>query len=387
MEKIRKLIYLLQLEEYNTERFLNWLSKNSIEDLKEKKNHLKITLRVLLTFFLTSLLLPFTKDEKAVAIANMINKRIFQLIEGLIFLAAKIKISLYPDLKRIVITGSYGKTTFKELLSFVLQEKFNVIKTEENINTKIGIASLILKKLNKKHEIFIVEAGAYQKGEIRKICELVKPDFGVITIFGIMHLERFGSIKAIKEAKSEVIPFIKDRNKLFVPQELNKFIDFEKSIVKIGKILGLKESEIISRMKKFKNPSHRLEEKAINSKITILDDTYNSNPLGFERALEKLKDFKNRQKIVVTPGIIELGKKQYEVNYEMGKKAAMVADALIIVGKTNRQAIFKGAQKGKKKKTKIITIGKDENVEEIIPKIIRPPAVILLENELPDHYF
>lgn len=387
MEKIRKLIYLLQLEEYNTERFLNWLSKNPIENLKEKKSHLKVTPRVLLTFLLTFFLLPFTKDKKAVTVANLINKRVFHLIEEIICFLAKVKISLYPNLKRVVITGSYGKTTFKELLSFVLQEKFNVIKTPGNINTRIGIANLILKKLNKKHEIFIIEAGAYKKGEIRKICELVRPDFGVITIFGIMHLERFGSVRAIKEAKSELIPFIKDRNQLFVPHKLHKFIDFEESIIKIGKALGLKKSKTISRMKNFKNPSHRLEEKVINSKITILDDTYNSNPLGFEKALKKLKSFKNRQKIVVTPGIIELGRKQYEVNYEMGKKAISIADALIIVGKTNRQAILKGAQMGKKNRTKIIPIEKDENIEETISKIIRPPAVILLENELPDHYF
>lgn len=385
--KTRKLIYLLQLEEYDTERYLDWLKKNDIEKLEERKNHLKETLRVKSTFLLTHLFSILTNKENAVAKANEINKIIFKLIEEILVKIAKLKLQFYSHLTKIVITGSYGKTTFKEMLSFVLEDKYKVLKTPENINTRIGIANLIIKKLNKNHQIFVVEAGAYKKGEIKNICELIKPDFGIITIFGMMHLERFKSIEAIRKAKSELIPFIKDKSKLFIPKELNKFIDFQDTIIKIAKFFGIKKSTVQKRLNNFKNTPHRLEEKTVGSKIIILDDTYNSNPLGFKKALDKLKSYRNYQKILVTPGMIEFGPKQYKLNFDIAKEASEIVDIFIIVGQTNQEALIKGAKKQKSKKPKIISLKKEENIEEELRKHLRPPSVVLLENELPDHYF
>lgn len=385
--KTRKLIYLLQLEEYDTERYLDWLKKNDIEKLEERKNHLKETIRVKLTFLFTHLFSILTNKENAVAKANEINKIIFGLAEEILVKIAKLKLCLYPKLTRIVITGSYGKTTFKEMLSFVLEDKYKVLKTPENINTRIGIANLIIKKLNKNHQILVVEAGAYKKGEIKNICELIKPDFGIITIFGMMHLERFKSIEAIRKAKSELIPFIKDKSKLFIPKGLNKFIDFQDTIIKIAKFFGIKKYTVQKRLNNFKNTPHRLEEKTVGSKIIILDDTYNSNPLGFKKALDKLKSYRNHQKILVTPGMIEFGPKQYKLNFDIAKEASEIVDIFIIVGQTNQEALIKGAKKQKSKKTKIISLKKEENIEEELRKYLRPPSVVLLENELPDHYF
>ncbi len=303
----------------------------------------------------------------------------------MVFLA-KMKLWFYPNLVRIVITGSYGKTTFKEKLAFVLDQKYQVLKTPENINTRIGIAILVLKRLNKKHQVFVVEAGAYKKGEIKNICDLIKPDYGVITIFGVMHLERFGSVRNIREAKSELIPFIDDKSKLFVPSSFHQFIDFDKTIEKIAHSLGLAKAEIKRALAEFSGVPHRLKEKRENKNLIILDDSYNSNPLGFRKAVDKLASFKG-QKILVTPGMIELGKKQYKFNFEAAKYAAGFVDIFLIVGKTNRKALEDGALVSRNKKLKILFADKDENIQEVLTPHLRPPAVILIENELPDHYF
>lgn len=387
MEKLRKLLYLLQLEEYQTPRYFSWLKKNNLNQFSENKKKLKFTFRVLMILFISLPLSVFWGGEKVVGLANEVTGFFFRVLEEVLVFLAKIKLKFYPNLVKIVITGSYGKTTFKEKLAFVLEGKYQVLKTPENTNTRIGISLVILKKLKKDHQILIVEAGAYQKGEIRKICELIRPEYGVITVFGLMHLERFGSLENIREAKSELIPFVADRQKLFVPASFHKFIDFDKTIEKIAQSLSLNLPLLRKRIKKFGGVAHRLEEKRINKGLLLLDDSYNSNPLGFERAVKKLAGYRGKQKILVTPGMIELGEKQDELNFEAARKSAKFVDIFVIVGKTNQAALLKGARSAKNKNLKILHLGRKENFGEKLAPYLRPPAVILIENDLPDHYF
>lgn len=389
MKKIKKLLYLLQLEEYDTDRYFMWLKKNDVNRVEERKNVLKWTARIYLIFVLTILLSVFSSREKAVGYANNLIIPLFSFFEEILVLLAKIKLSLYPKLIRIVITGSYGKTTFKEMLAWVLQEKYNVLSTSGNINTRIGITKMILGKLQKKHEILIVEAGAYKKGEIKKICELIKPAIGIITVIGWMHLERFKTIENVRSAKMELADFIKDENNFFYPSSNNEFIDFEKTIKVIGKKLGLKEEEIDERLKSFVTPENRLREKQVNKNLVVIEDNYNSNPLGFEKALQMLaKKYKKWQKIVVTAGMIELGEKQFELNEELAENTVEVADVFIIIGETNKEALTFGAKKAKNKKIQVIWWPKEKNTEGELSSFLRPPTVILKENDfLPDNYF
>lgn len=384
---IRKLLYLFQLEEYQTERYFSWLKKNTIEKLEERKNKLRFTGRIVLTALISFIFLPFLGEKRALGTANILLSYFFNFLEEIIVSLAKIKLKFFPSLIKIVITGSYGKTTFKEVLSFVLESKYSVLKTPENINTRIGIALLILKKLKSHHQVMIVEAAAYQPGDIKKICQLVQPSFGIITIFGLMHLERFKTITSIRKTKSEIIPFIRDKGNLFLPKKFHQFIDFQKTILTISQKLGISPLLAKKRLKNFKNPPHRLIEKKINSKIVILDDTYNSNPLGFQKALEKLNSYKDYQKIVVTPGMIEFGEKQYSLNYKLANLAAKTVDIFVIIGETNKRALLNGAKKEKRNNLKIILCKKDEAWEKTVSSFLRPPTVVLLENELPDHYF
>lgn len=388
MKIIKKLLYLLQLEEYDTERYFIWLKKNDINRFVERKSALKWTTRIWLIYIFTTLLSVFFPIEKAVEHANNLATPLFAFIEEIYVFLAKIKLSFYPKLTKIVITGSYGKTTFKELLAWVLWEKYCVLATSGNINTRIGIAQTIIGKLHKKHEILIVEAGAYKKGEIKKICEIVKPTIGVITVIGWMHLERFKTVENIRAAKMEVENFIKDKDNLFYPLKNHKFIDSNETIKVIGENLGLKEEEIDERLKSFTAPESRLKEKQVNKSIVVIEDNYNSNPLGFEKALKTLEDYKGWQKIVITAGMIELGEKQFELNETMGEKSAMAANILIVIGETNKEALISGAKKAKSGKTQVVWWPKEKNSDTEISSYLRPPTVILKENDfLPDNYF
>lgn len=387
MKEIKKLLYLLQLEEYQTERYFSWLKKHPIKKLEERKNKLRWTPRVIFTLVISVLLSPFVKAERAVGFANRFLEPIFEVVEEIIVLLAKLKLKFYPHLVKIIITGSYGKTTFKEMLAYVLEAQYSVLKTPQNINTRLGIAQIIIKKLKKEHQVMIIEAGAYQEGEIRRICQLVRPSFGAVAIIGWMHLERFKTLTNIRRTKLELVPFIKDKEKLFLPPKNHQFINFRKTVVEITRQLNVSPKAAEKQFRRFTPPAHRLTAKKVNRNLIILDDTYNSNPLGFKKALKTLKSYQKYQKIVVTPGMIELGNKQFSLNKEVAKEAAAVADILVVVGETNKRALKTGAGEARKKNLRIIYLKKDESLDESLTAYLKPPTAILLENELPDHYF
>ncbi|MBU1088711.1 hypothetical protein KKA02_02430 [Patescibacteria group bacterium] len=384
MNKLKKHLYLLQLEEYNTKRFKKWLKNHDINKLKENKNKLKYTPNIILIILSSLPLMPFLKISKSIILANNLIQIISSPIKQIIIFLAKIKLSFFPNTIRIIITGSYGKTTFKEKLSHILTTKYSILKTPKNINTDLGIAILILSKLKKHHHFLIIEAGAYDRGDIKKICQLIKPDFAIVTVIGWMHLERFKTIKNIRTTKLEVIPFIKNRKQLFFPKKNHQFIDTNQVIKKIAQQFNIPLSTINTQIKQFTTPPHRLNINKNNSNLITIDDTYNSNPLGFKKALTKLKFFSKHQKIIVTPGMVELGSKQYQLNKKMAKLAGQTTNIFVIIGQTNKKALLAGA---KKTTVKIILVNNSENWGQKISPLLKPPTIVLLENELPDHYF
>ena len=387
VNRLKKLLYLFQLEEYSTERFDSWLNKNSIEHLEERKNKLRFTLRAILIFGLSLPLSLFLSEEKSIKFADRTARLPSKMVEKIIILAARAKLNIFQTQTRIVITGSYGKTTFKEMLSSILEAKYSVFKTSGNINTEIGIALEILKNLKKNQKIMVIEAGAYQKGEIKNICRLVKPNFGVITVIGWMHLERFMNIDNIRSTKFEIAEFIRNKENFLYPLQGHQFINFEATIRQIAARLLIPKSIIKEKIKNFDSPAHRLTINELNKRMVLLDDTYNSNPLGFQKALKKLEQYREFQKIVVTPGMIEFGAQQDSMNKTAGFLSAKTADILVIIGQTNQESLLNGAKKLKKKSLKIILLGKNDRYEEKISSFLKPPTVILLENDLPDHYF
>lgn len=239
IDQLKTYLYILQSAEYNIGSFFEWLKKTKGKKIEQQKKELVWTAKAKIIFTSTLLLwglglfiltiylfltLTWYWALLAVAIITPIWQillvfflfiptillRPFEKIYIYFYLQkAKNKLSLLrkqnQDLKIIGITGSYGKTSVKEFLASILKEKYNILATPENINTSIGIARLILNNLTKHHEIFIVEMGAYFRGDIKKICNLVHPDIGILTGINESHLEKFKTIENTIKTKFELI--------------------------------------------------------------------------------------------------------------------------------------------------------------------------------------
>ena len=301
-------------------------------------------------------------------------------------------------LTSIGVTGSFGKTTTKDEISHILMPKHQVLKTEGNYNTLLGVAKIILRNLKQEHKIFTCEMAAYQLGDIKEIAALVRPKIGIITAIGPMHFERFGSMENILKTKLELIESLPKDGIGFLPEELElqiknynfsaniEFFSSKKELlIKIGKIFGLNEEEVLGRLETMPPTQHRQQIIKASGDITIIDDTYNSNPAGFISALETLKNINAQRKILVTPGMIELGEKQFELNKDAARNAAEVADYVIIVGETNKSALEEGLKEGFAKK--VFWAPDLDSAKKKLSEIATTNSAILLENDLPDHYF
>ena len=410
MMPIKNLLYLLQLEEYDVRRFDAWLKNNPGRIVLEKKKKIDWTLKARSIFALAGIVNIFTFGNKSLAIkiatrfllpADILAKKF------LVFLA-RLKINGMKNLTVIGITGSYGKTTVKDAISHVLIHKYKTLKTEGNYNTLLGVAKTILGDLRPEHEIFVCEMAAYQPGDIQAITELAKPKIGVITAIGPMHLERFETEENILKTKLELIESLPEDGFGFLPKELEpQFIKYfhnsnygskskieffsskEDLFIKIGELFGMSKDETLGYLKTMPPTPHRQQIIKTLASITIIDDTYNSNPAGFISALETLKNTSAERRILVTPGMIELGEKQFELNKKAARSAAQIADYVIIVGETNKYALKDGLKEvyGNNYTAKVYEAIDLDAAKSKLSKLTIPNSAILLENDLPDHYF
>jgi UDP-N-acetylmuramoyl-tripeptide--D-alanyl-D-alanine ligase len=379
--KIRNLVYLAQLEEYNPKRISDWLRKNPKKNLIEIKKKLIFTHKTIMIFGLTKIISIFTNSQKAIIYSLNILNPIYSFIKLFLIFLAKIKLIIFHSkLKTIAITGSWGKTTSKEILWELLKEKYKSEKTTGNQNTLIGISIKIL-KLPINTEIFVCEIGAYKIGEIKKVCQLLRPQIGIITAIGPMHLERFGSIKNIKTAKLEIINSLPKSGKGFIPKELIKekkiithnskniyyFSKISEVYKQIGDIFNISTIVLEKTIKKPPIIKHR-QEMMDTGIVKIIDNSYNSNPLGFKMAVDKLFEQKTKIKIIITPGMIELGNLSFKENYKAAKYASQKCTHAIIVGDTNKKALINGFKNSKK--IKIFTANSQNKIDEIIQKTI-----------------
>jgi UDP-N-acetylmuramoyl-tripeptide--D-alanyl-D-alanine ligase len=334
---------------------------------------------------------------------------------------AKSKIAGFKNLKIIGITGSYGKTTMKECLASVLSEKFKVLSTPENINTPVGISRLILDKLTSDTEIFVVEMGAYQRGDIKSLCEITRPDIAVLTGINQAHLERFGSIENTIAAKFEIVSSSKI-NALVVLNEENKLVKdnyqkflgsrkmffynnskqdiseinipllgtFVPSIINgcviIGKELGMGESDILSGIQKIKQIPHRLQLINPTNGVTVIDDSYNGNPDGGREAIKVLGTFNDKRKIYLTPGLVEMGEDSKSIHLKIGQQLAKVADLVILVKNSVTPFIAEGLKIESYLPEKIMWFDSALSAHEKLKEILKPGDVILFQNDWPDNY-
>lgn len=375
-------------------------------------------------------------------IANLLMQPVEKLINRSFYNEAKKILSGMPRLIIIGVTGSYGKTSTKHYLYRILSEKYNVLMTPGSYNTPMGIIRTIREMMKPYHDIFIVEMGAKQIGDIKEICDLVAPSIGIITAVGEQHLESFKTIENVQRTKFELIdalppnglgvlnndfPYIANRKTENVPiiryaleqgsadyhVEDIKYGEVETTFTLIGNghrlplttklagdcnlsnlaaaaivalHLGVPEKAIRYGVSQIEQVEHRLNMKRNPGGISIIDDAFNSNPDGARMALDVLARIKTGKRIVITPGMIELGDKQKEYNHRFGMQIAAAADYVIVVGEYNREAILSGLQEGKLDKSKIFIADSFAAAQTQLVQIARAGDIVLYENDLPDTF-
>ncbi len=346
--------------------------------------------------------------------------------------------------KVIAITGSFGKTTTKNYIATLARNSMAVLASPASFNNRAGLARTINEHLDDSIELLVAEMGTFGHGEIASLCSWIPPDVSVICALGPVHLERFGSEDQILKAKSEITVPAKtvvinvdypklalaanslelegkkvlrvsekdfsayvsvksnDEGQLVVYVEQRRIGAVDEGDISAGNLacavaaalaIGVDESSLSESLSDIKAPPNRLNAVvAGDGGIEILDDTYNSNPAGSRRALTALQRRVDvgKRGVVVTPGMVELGHKQFIENLKFARAIAEVASILIIVGRTNREALRKGAKEG--------AAGSGATLKQIVEVRTRDAAVawvrenlsdrdvVLYENDLPDHF-
>ncbi|MCB0631325.1 MAG: UDP-N-acetylmuramoyl-tripeptide--D-alanyl-D-alanine ligase, partial [Lewinella sp.] len=139
---------------------------------------------------------------------------------------AKRIIRAMPDLQIVAITGSYGKTSVKHFLTAMLAEKYHVLMTPGSYNTTMGVVRTIREMLKPTHQVFVVEMGAKQSGDIREICEITPPQRSILTAVGPQHLETFGSIENVQRTKFEIVNALPDGGSAYLNADYELIRDY-----------------------------------------------------------------------------------------------------------------------------------------------------------------
>ncbi len=376
-------------------------------------------------------------------LANIINAPIEKTIRNGYTKEAVAMLRAHPSLKIVGITGSYGKTSSKYYLNALLSEKFDVLMTPGSYNTPLGVVKTVRESLRPTHEVFICEMGAKYVGDIEELCLIAEPDIGIITSIGAQHLETFGSLENIIGTKLELADYLSAKGKKVVlngdcsliTENSDKYaknrilcgrgegmdltvsdiradekgtsftvkmkdgVSFPISVNLLGEHnvsnvaaaiavayeLGMTPEEIARASKRIKCAPHRLEIKRSGSDM-IIDDAYNANPAGTKAALAALALFEGC-KMIITPGMVELGAESDAFNKALGADAAKVCDYIFLVGSFKSEVIRSGAIEAGYPEEKVRIF---ERVEDAINAaralITNDRKIILLENDLPDNY-
>ncbi len=308
------------------------------------------------------------------------------------------------DLLVIGITGSYGKTSMKELLACILKKRYKVLKTQEHQNSEIGISNCVLNDLKREHEVFICEMGAYNRGGIKLLCDIVKPKIGVLTGINEQHMALFGSQDNIIKAKFELIKslpkdgtaFFNGKNKycleLYEKTKIKKRLYGQKTKIAglenlegakaVAKELGMTEQEVSTACEELKDGLPGVKIKKGRNSLDVIDASYSANPHGVIAHLDYLKTQRGK-KIIIMPCLIELGSASKRVHKEIGKKIAGVCDWAIITTKDRFKEIKEGAAEKGMKAEDIFFIENPEIIFEKVKILSSPGDIILLEGRVP----
>lgn len=341
------------------------------------------------------------------------------------------------------ITGSYGKSSTKAMLAHLLQFRAPTLAATGSINTVMGLTRHIREHLVLGHEFMVVEMGAYGIGSIRRLCDFTPPQAAIVTAVGDMHLERFGSLENIFVAKSELARALPDggllvvnadspnalrmartvpnRRALLYGEASTEDLDTRLAQVRFTKdgtsfvlrtrtadyvcqtpihgrpivhnlagaftlavALGVDPAVAVAAFRTIRPVSNRLE--VVEDRgITWIRDAYNANQHGFRAALEVAAALPASKRVLVTPGVIELGASQAAVNQALSREAAAVCDHTLVVADANRAAFVDGhAAAGRS--DRLVAVASRTEAFRWIAEHVKPGDLVMLENDLPDLY-
>lgn len=383
--------------------------------------------------YLTPILVP---------LSNLINKPVEKAVQNWYINDAKKILASCSDLHKVGITGSYGKTSMKFYLSELLSSQYETLKTPESFNTPMGVTITIRRDLKPTHQYFICEMGARRVHEIKELCGIANPHDGIITSVGPQHLETFGSIENVVNTKFELADSISALGKVYLNgdnelirkkapdypnaityglQEGNDWRATDVSVSDRGteftvtapdgkscrystKLLGehnvqnllgaiayaadtgIPMEKLVLPVKRIAAVPHRLQLLDKGNGVTFIDDAYNSNPSGCRAALAVLGLF-DACRILVTPGMVELGAKQEELNYEFGQEASKACDYIVLVDKKQTEPIYNGIKDSGYDMSKVYVA---DSLNDALAKVnaytTDKKKIVLLENDLPDNY-
>lgn len=409
----------------------------------------RLTLVLLLLSFLGALLLSllqlspyfiFAASDFMVALAARILEPLEKRINAGFYNSARRKLEARPDLIRIGVTGSFGKTDVKQMLKALLSEKYRVLATPPSFSTAMGVSRVVNEQLKPAHQLFIAEMGAQKKGEIDELARLVAPKYGVLTCVGDAHIDTFGSIEAAAQTKYELIEALPEDGEAFfgadqsygdrlfhMCRRKNKFragmgdghgyfmrAEHVETGVRgtrlelicedgghawlqtpllgaynvrnlalcaaVARRLGLSMEEIARGAEKLKPAKHHLQ--LIPGKINVIDDSQNHLPEAALEALRVLKEFPGRR-ILVTAGLAEPEKGAANVNYAYGVQIPVSADYVILLDPEATQEIMDGLMSVKFPKSSVRMVRDGADAAAMVRELAGEGDTLLYEGVYP----
>jgi UDP-N-acetylmuramoyl-tripeptide--D-alanyl-D-alanine ligase len=439
MMTLETCLAVLQQSEYDLGRYQEWYKRHEGENLTIKPK--KQTLKFQLLYSLASTLAMVQPQQDAIRNALDLLAAPEFVAKSFIIRRAENKLRAMQKhgLVVVAVAGSYAKTSTKHILAQVMGQFVPTLATPDSVNTPIGIALTILNSLRKSHRLFIVEAGAYVRGDVAGLVNFLQPNYGILTPIGIEHLERFGSKENIIAAETELIttremPVLShDVNIPIIPDKLKtpnlQFYGFfpksryDVSNVKVTKAgtecrlevdndeyqlfvplfgkhnlanmlpsfwladkFGFPTQKVIETLRTLKPIEHRLQPITTEVGTLILDNGYNTMPDSSKESLRVLKEIPAKRRIIVTPGFVELGKQQAKYNEDLGERMAEVADIVVITGTTNKEALERGLLTAKFAKKNILFADNENDAVAKLGGLLDANTVLLFEGGTPEIY-
>ena len=349
-----------------------------------------------------------------------------------------------PDLKIVAVTGSYGKTSTKRVMDTLLSLRYHTLVTPSSYNTPMGLCIVINEMLREEHQVLVLEMGIRHPGDMDELCAIARPDIGVETSIGVAHLESMGSVDRIAQEKARMLEAMPedgiavlniDDERIAAMSDLvrgrvwrvsaegrpgadltasgirydhqgtsfqvrdhgGRTLDFrtkllgEHNVTNIllalatGCAMGLHLRQMVHAVERLEPIEHRLQLRS-EGPITIIDDAFNANPVGARNAVNILGQFRMGRRVIVTPGMIELGDQQWEANRTLGEHIAKHVDLAVLVGARQTAPIQEGLRTRRFPEEQVKIVDSLWEAQAFLQSWLQEGDVVLYENDLPDQY-